>query len=792
MSAERASATLDLPAQLRGGVGCAECVSRLSARVESLPGVLRVDSSGPSSLRVEFDPRELDESELAEATQRFGVELAGVYAHAVWRVTGLDCPDCARTAEVSASMVPGVVSADLNFASGTLVVEYEPDLDPRARVEAAVARTGHHLEPISGARQGRRAAASWWSLNRTIVAALGSGVAGAVGFAAEWASLPAAIAWVAFGLSVAFGWLVLAPRAFASVSARRLDMNVLMMIASAGAFASGAPAEASAVVFLYTLGGWLEARALERTRGSIRELMSLAPEQARVVRDGTETLVAPADVYVGETVVVRPGERVSLDGVISSGGSLLDESAITGEPVAAAKQVGDPVFAGSLNGGGLLEVTVTAPAEDSAIARVVRLVEEAQAAKAPVELTVDRFSRYYTPAVVGLAAVLWVYDSIALGGLASAGAWLAGSQRALVVLVTACPCALVVSTPVAIVSAIARAGRDGVLVKGGVYLEVAARLRALAFDKTGTLTEGRPELQDVHPIEGDARGLLGKAASLEAHSNHPLASAVLEGAAERGIAPEQVTELEELPGRGVAAVLGGRRVMVASPAFADDVAEVPDALAVAIAECEDKGRSVLVVVVDGAAIGFLAVADPLRPEAAEIVSALERAGIEHTALLTGDNERTAAAVAAHAGVSAHQARMLPADKVDAVVRLRERYGTVAMVGDGVNDAPALVAADVGIAMGAAGSATALEAADVALMADDLSALPGFLALAKRTLSTVRTNVVVSVAVKAAVLVAALLGYATMWMAVFADTGVALIVIAWGMRLLVKRPVRSAG
>ncbi|MDR3685874.1 MAG: cation-translocating P-type ATPase [Coriobacteriia bacterium] len=697
----------------------------------------------------------------------------------------------------SVSMLPGVVSADLNFASGTLLVEFEPASDPRSRVARAVESTGHGIEPLSGAvAEGGRAPAapSWWSQNRTLVAVTGAGACTAFALLVGWLApgpfgfggtpLHAA-AWIACVLGVAFGWLLLGPRALASLKTRSIDMNVLMLIAVTAALALGDLTEAASVVFLYTLGGWLESRALARTRSSIRDLMELAPQMARVVFAGATAELPLDDVPLGAIVRVRAGERVPLDGVVTAGFSAVDEAAITGEPLPAEKSDGDRVFAGSLNTTGLLDVKVTATAKDSTLARVVQLVEQAQAAKAPVEQLVDRFSRVYTPSVVVLAAAIAVVPP-----LLGVGGWLEWMARALVILVVACPCALVISTPVSLVSAISRAGRDGVLVKGGAYLEVAARIRSVAFDKTGTLTSGRAAVAQVEPLREGISGdeLLRLAASVEQHSNHPVAGAVLDEAAARSIAPVSVTEFEELPGRGVQGLVDGACIRIVSPTFAQEIAEFTTEDAARIGALQSQGLTLLVVAREAEVIGLLGVEDPLRAEAHTVIAKLHARGVAHTVMLTGDNEVTAAAVAARAGLSAHMAGLLPADKVEAVVRLKERYGSVAMVGDGVNDAPALVAADLGIAMGAAGSDTALETSDVALMADDLSALPSFFALGRRTLRTIKQNVGFSVVVKVVVLVAAVLGYANMWLAVFADTGVALLVILNGMRLL--RPHRD--
>lgn len=689
-------------------------------------------------------------------------------------------------------MVPGVRWADLNFASGMLVIEYDADGDPRERVVAVVERSGHDLVPLVGAEAMQERPENWLRENRTLVVVSGSSLlaalGGMLGFAAGSAGALSSALYVASNVAylcaVVVGFTMLLPRAVASLRARSVDMNVLMIVAVVGALFLRQYSEAAAVVVLFSLGGWLESRAVAKTRNSIRDLMDLAPPVARVRRGGEIVTVSPGDVLLGETLIVRPGERIALDGLVSCGSSAADEAPITGESVPVDKLVGDPVFAGSLNTIGLLEVTVTTPADDSTLARIVYLVEEAQASKAPTQMLIDRFSRYYTPIVVALAVMVWVVPVLASGSAGDSAVWNLWLYRALVVLVTACPCALVISTPVTLVSAISRAGRAGVLVKGGAFLELAAHTRAVAFDKTGTLTAGRLELTRAHAADdGDPLDVIRLAASLDAHSSHPLALAVARGARARGLALEAVDDFAELPGRGVAGMLRGRRISLVSPTFAEEIASVGSDMANRIASAEDDGLTVLVLVDDGCARGFLGVADQWRPESRAVVEALHRAGIEHTVVLTGDNERTARAVSERAGLSAYMARLLPQDKLDAVLRLKARYGTVAMVGDGMNDAPALAAADLGIAMGAAGSDTALETADVALMADDLSALPGLFALSRRTLAIIVENIVFSVGVKVVVLILAVLGMANMWLAVFADTGVALIVILNGMRLL---------
>ncbi|MBI5232160.1 MAG: cation-translocating P-type ATPase [Coriobacteriales bacterium] len=684
--------------------------------------------------------------------------------------------------------VGGVKHADLNFASGTLLIEYDLAADPRAAVVKAVESTGHGLVPLDQPAESEDIPArSFLDRYRAEIAAIGGVLFAALGAALELADAPSRLSILAFAISILFGGLLVWRRALVSLRARRLDMNVLMSVAVFGAAAIGEWGEAATVFFLFSLGGLLEARSLERTRRSIRDLMDLTPPTARIVRGGQTIEVQLDEVTIGETVIVRPGERVPLDAVVSEGSSALDEAPITGESVPVDKQVGDALFAGSLNTTGLLRAVVSSTAADSTLARIVFMVEEAQASRAPSQRLVDRFSAYYTPIVVVLAALIAVIPPLV--GIAfglPTGGFVEWVQRALVMLVVACPCALVISTPVSIVSAITRASRDGVLVKGGTFLETAARVRAVAFDKTGTLTVGKPRVAQVLALDGTTpEALLGIAAVLEAHSVHPIARAVVTAAGD-SVPSGSVQDFTDVPGHGVRGVYGGTSWMLGSPAVAEGEGFLTPEAAKAVASQEESGRTALVLVGDAEARAVIGVADMIRDEAPAAVGKLGRLGVEHTIMLTGDNERTAEAVASAVGVNSFLARLLPAGKTDAIRVLKERYGAVAMVGDGVNDAPALAASDIGIAMGAAGSDTALETADVALMRDDLTALPGFIALGGRTVNIIWQNVIFSIAVKFVVLALAVVGVATLWMAVFADTGVSLLVILNGMRLLRRK------
>jgi Cd2+/Zn2+-exporting ATPase len=731
------------------------------------------------------DPREAVLSAVRSAGH--GVEpLEGVRGRAQvrFRLVGLDCADCAAKLGKQISAMPGVESAEVDFGTAMLRVGYDTGVTDPASLAQAVRGAGYEVEQEQGEAGETIPPATWWQLHAHEASLLASGALILIGYALELLRLGGAAAHVpqaAFILAAATGGVLTARRAWSSLKARSLDMNVLMALAVIGAVALGDFAEAAMVIFLFSIGQLLESRALARTRSSIRGLIDLTPALARVRRGGREVDVPPQEAVVGDVLVVKPGERIALDGTVASGMSSVDEAPITGESVPVAKASGDAVYAGTLNGSGLLDVEVTRVAGDSTLARVIFLVEEAQASRAPAQQLVDRFTRFYTPVVVIAAVAIALVPPLI--GFGTFSVWL---YRALVMLVVSCPCALVISTPVAIVSAITRATRDGVLVKGGAYLETAATVRAVAFDKTGTLTMGRPEVVEVVPFrESDPGRVLEIAAALEAGSTHPLAESVLRAFGSRPLSAG-LMGLTETAGRGVEAVIDGVRYGLGSPAFAMDEDVLDLAAEQRIEQLEDEGNTVLVLFSSEGVAGLIAAADEVRPEAPRVLRALRAAGVQHIVMLTGDNDRTASAVAVHAGVTEHRARLLPEDKVAAVRELKERYGVVAMVGDGVNDAPALAASDLGVAMGAAGSDTALETADVALMAPGLDALPGLFDLGRRTVNNIRANVGFSVVTKAVVLVLAVIGYAPLWLAVFADMGVSLIVTLNGLRLLRAR------
>ncbi len=575
-----------------------------------------------------------------------------------------------------------------------------------------------------------------------------------------------------------------------------LNINFLMTVAVAGALAIGKWPEAAMVTFLFALAEAIEARAAGRARRAIRALMQMAPDTARV-RSGSGVFspVPVGQVRCGDLVEVRPGERIPLDGIVIEGSSAVDQSPITGESLPVDRGPGDAVFAGTINGPGALIFEVTAARGSTTLDRIVRIVREAQARRAPFQRFVDRFAAWYTPAVVLAALAVAAVPPLFLG--AEALPWV---YRALVLLVIACPCALVLATPVTIVSALAAAARCGILVKGGEHLEYGRLLRAIAFDKTGTLTEGRPRLTDVISVNGlPDDEVLWLAACLNVRSEHPLASAIVAGWAQKDIPPsasgeeraareaarlaelEPAAGFEALPGLGVRGTVRGRRLLLGNHRLAERNGTCSPAVERHLEHLEEQGRTAFVLMSEDEPVAVFGVADRLRPGSREVVSELREAGV-HTVLLSGDARKTVAAIAAEAGVDEAFAELLPEEKAACVERLADRFGRVGMVGDGVNDAPALARAHTGFAMGAAGSDTALETADVALMDDDLRKVPEFLRISRATAAVLWQNIAIAIGIKAVFFALALAGAATLWMAVFADMGASLIVVANGLRL----------
>lgn len=700
-----------------------------------------------------------------------------LHAESVFRVEGMDCHEEAATLARKLGRLPGLEAVSADVVRQRLRIKYDAAKVSTSAILAAVADTGMRAWLEHEAPAGVAPAIL---VRQLVVVAAGVLVAAGLVLDALAAPRPGVIG--AYGAAVVLGGAYTARRAVGAARARSLDINILMLVAITGAVVIGEWAEAATVTFLFGLAQALEARSLARARQAISALMDLTPQEALVRRGGQDVRVNVDTVRVGETMIVRPGEKIALDGRVVGGTSEVNQAPITGESLPVPKSVGDDVFAGTINGHGALEVQVTHLRRDSTLARIVNLVEHAQAQRAPSQAFVERFARVYTPAVLSLAALAAVVPPLVLRQ--PFGDWF---YRALVLLVISCPCALVISTPVSIVSALAAAARKGVLIKDGLSLERTGGVACLAFDKTGTLTKGQLRVLDVIPLDGiSAQHVLGIAAALERASEHPIGEAIRRRAEEAGLAGDGIPrpdQFRSLPGRGAEAMIAGEPVVVGNHRLFEERGLCSPRVHEGLASVAGNGRTAVLVARGGRTVGLITLADQTRESARDTMELLRAQGVAHLALLTGDSAETAQAIAAELGLDAVRAELLPEHKVTAVGDLRRQYGPIAMVGDGVNDAPALAAADVGIAMGTAGTDVALETADVALMADELLKIPYAVRLSRATLRTIKTNLVVSIAMKAAFLGLAVAGLATLWMAVVADTGASLLVILNALRLL---------
>lgn len=659
---------------------------------------------------------------------------------------------------------------------------------------AAVRETGMQAEPWEPDK--KKASASFWKRHgRTLltsvsgimlVSAFVTHVILAGSFAAALGAeeavggfmpLPVRIQYLAAMLSGI--WFVL-PKAWFALKRLRPDMNLLMCVAVLGALFIDEWFEAAAVAFLFSFSQLLEAWSVGRARKAVAALMDLSAPIARV-RDaeGNEITVAAESVSVGTVFLIRPGEKIPLDGTVIKGISDVNQAPITGESVPIGKQADDEIYAGTINGDGLLEAKSIKPAEDTVLAQIIRMVGEAQSKRSPSELWVEKFARIYTPIVMVLALLVLVSLPLLLQV-----SWHNAMYRALVLLVIACPCALVISTPVSIVAALAAAARNGVLIKGGAFVETPSRLRALALDKTGTLTQGKPVVTKIVPLNGHTEAeLLERAAALEAHSNHPLALAILEAATERNVAYQPADDYQIIQGKGATATLNGRNFWLGSHRYLEERKEETAEVHQQLEELSTSGQTVVVVGNDTHVCGFIALADRVRDTSATVIRDLHAAGLEQLVMLTGDNQGTAQAVAREVGLDQVHAELLPADKLTVIESLVNEYEHVAMVGDGVNDAPAMGRSSLGIAMGAAGSDVAIESADIALMTDDLTRIPWLIHHSRRTLKIIRQNIIFALSIKVLFVILMAVNHASLWAAIAADMGASLLVIFNGLRLL---------
>jgi len=760
---------------------CTDCAAKLERGLARLKGVsaAKVNFSA-AKLKVTYDSALIKPPDVVKVIEGYGyrVELLGAEqgqsgcSKTLLRVGGLDCGECAAGLEKKIAHMAGVRSAVVNFATGILTVEHT--LDEREIIQA-VERAGFTAEKYLPASKSMPQ--EGWRSNPRTQTTIISGLLFACAVVVNWLGGSEAVVIGLYAATAIVGGYHPARAGFYAVRDLSVDMNFLMTTAIIGAAAIGEWSEGAAVAFLFALGNTLQTYTMDKTRRSIRALMELAPPEALVLRDGQEQRLPVEAVTIDDTILVKPGERIAMDGMVLSGSSAVDQAPITGESLPVGKNAGDAVFAGTVNGHGALAIKVTKVAADSTLAKIMHLVEEAQAEKAPSQQLVDVFAKYYTPAVLFAACAVMIVPWLLLDQ--PFAPWF---YKGLVLLVISCPCALVISTPVSIVSAIGNASRQGVLIKGGAYLERIGSIQAVAFDKTGTLTYGHPVVTDIVPLNGmKSDDLLDMAAAVEKWSEHPLAQAIMAQVHSESIKP--AVNFQALVGRGAQAEIDGETIYVGNLRLFEELGHVPALYEAGLEALERQGKTVIFVGTTQANFGMIAIADTVRQNAADAVLALRSAGMRHVAMITGDNRRVAEAIGGQLALNAVYSDLMPEDKVTAVQKLRRQYGSMVMVGDGINDAPALAAADVGIAMGGAGTDVALETADIALMGDDLGKLAYIVKLSRKTVAVIKQNISFAITVKTAFVILTFAGLANLWLAVFADMGAALLVTFNGMRLM---------
>ena len=754
-----------------------ECLNRLEASFQNQKGILRAHlerEKSPVDLCLHYDPNLLTLSDVKRLAERAGAQIINRFHHESVPIEGMDCSDCARVIEHSLGRMDGVLSVNVNYPAEKMWIEYDNKKINRASIEKRVRSMGYEI-PVEGLR-------SWYKENREIVFSLIAGLLLLIGWLGEtFFGLPVAIATTLYITAYIFGGWDISQHAWHAIKEKHFDTDLLMVMAALGAAALGEFAEGALLLFLFSLGHALEERALDRARAAVRALADLAPKVALVRRDGKEQELPVESLQLEDLVIVRPGVRIPVDGVISNGNSGVDQASVTGESMPVDKAPGDQVFASTVNGEGALEVKVTRLAKDSTLSRVMKMVEEAQAQKSPTQQTVEKFERVFVPAVLIFTGLIIILPP--LFGFPFRESFL----RAMTLLVAASPCALALGTPASILAGVAQAARNGVLVKGGMHLENLGRLKAIAFDKTGTVTHGKPEVTDIVAFQSSGwkeADLLSIAAGAESRSAHPLAQAVVRSAQTKGVPASVMDEVESLTGRGLRAVTMGKTIWVGNQKLMDEAGVILAADAMQKAQSlQESGKTLFWVAENKTAIGLIALSDTLRKEAASTMSALKKIGVEHTIMLTGDNARSASAIAAEVGLTEFRADLMPEDKLTIIRELVKQYGQVAMIGDGVNDAPALANATVGIAMGGAGTDVALETADVALMGDDLSKLPFAVGLGRATRNIIMQNLFISLGVIALLIVTSLTGIVSIGIAVIFHEGSTLVVVANALRLL---------
>jgi len=767
---------LELPVLLPATGGqCPMCAERLMERISEHKGIEKVHLKEEGSqiiLCFHYNPDLITLGKLKRLAEETGSQISSQYRHETLHVTGMDCTDCAMSIEHIMSRADGIIDISVNYAAEKMKVEYDTSRIAHEDIIQRVKWMGYGVE--------EKARENWFRENWEFSLSLLAGFFLATGFLGEnVGGLTQNAAIGLYFLAYISGGYNATRHAVKAAFHVRFDIDVLMVVAALGAALVGEWAEGALLLFLFSLGHALEHYAMDRARHAIQSLGEITPKTARMRRNGLEKEISVEELLRGDVVIVRPGERIPIDGMVAKGVSSADQSPITGESVPVEKFEGEKVFAGTVNGSGALEIEVTKLAKDTTLARVIELVEEAQTQKSTTQRFTERLERTFVPLILGGVLIL-----ILVPPLVGLLPWEEAFIRAMTILVAASPCALAIATPSAVLSGIAQAARNGILIKGGVHLENLGELKSIAFDKTGTITRGVPEVTDIYPLEGGCEELLRTAAAVESRSGHPLAQAILRKAQEMGLDLPKIGDVQSVIGRGVISELEGDKVQIGNlKLFEGETGPQFEVASRKAQEFEMEGKTCTLVKRGGRILGCIALADGLREDARFALTRLRSLGIESLIMITGDNELTASAVGREVEIDDLRASLLPEEKVSAIEDLLEKYGKVAMIGDGVNDAPALARATVGIAMGASGTDVALETADVALMADDLSKLPSVVALSRESRRIIRQNLIISLGVIALLVLTALFGFVGMGIAIVLHEGSTLLVVANALRLL---------
>lgn len=779
------------------GLDCPTCAGHLEIVIKGIPGVTKVTmllveqhavilydpvKTTPAALRKKikdagYSVEASDDEEVTFETANIAPSLQpGISTgrQDILNIENMDCPTEEALIRNKLKGYPGVTGLEFNLLQRNLTISHTlPSLDPVIEALKTIGMQVGSAEAKDELPEVEKT--NWWPLIVSGIAAVCAEIIEMLSTGHHWLTLLLAL------IAILTGGLETYKKGWIALRNRNLNMNALMSIAVTGALCIGQWPEAAMVMFLFALAELIEVKSLDRARDAIRGLMAMAPETATVqLADGAWSEIPAGNVVMDSIVRVRPGERIALDGVVMEGNSTVDQSPITGESLPVEKGPGEPVFAGTINQAGSFQFRVTTLSGDSTLTRIIHAVEAAQGSRAPTQRFVDQFARVYTPAVFAVSLAVAVVPPLVFGGT-----WLEWVYKALVLLVIACPCALVISTPVTIVSGLAAAARHGILIKGGVYLEEGRKLAWLALDKTGTITHGKPAQTDFEPLNGiDPQEVRCLAASLASRSDHPVSHAIAVAAEADGITQREVTEFSALAGRGVIGRVGERMYFLGNPRLMTENGFNEPALSARIASLERLGKSVVLLASVEKTLALFGVADTIKESSLDAIAELHRLGVR-TMMLSGDNQHTAESIARKVGIDEVRSGLLPEDKLKIIETFKGNGGTVGMVGDGINDAPALARADVGFAMGAAGTDTAIETADVALMDDDLRKVALFVQLSRTTSAILKQNITLALGIKAVFLGLTIMGHATMWMAVFADMGASLLVVGNGLRLLRK-------